>query len=42
MDSDDSECNAEFNVLNMTYEAYLRMCHIMRWRAFLCSKKALI
>jgi len=42
MDSDDSECNAEFTVLNTIYEAYLRSYYNMRRRAFLCLKKVLI
>lgn len=42
MDSDDSECNAEFKFLNMAFKAYLRMCCKLRRRAFLCLKKVII
>ncbi len=42
MDSDDSECNTEFNLMNMIFEAYLRFWFKMRWGAFLCLKKVII
>ena len=42
MESDDSECNTQHNYVNITFEAYLRVCYKIRGHAFLRLKKALI